>query len=150
MRLRRPAPLPAAAIALTPLIDVVFILLIFFMLASRFDLWNGFTLALGPPEGGAGQLAGSGSIDKHDRSVVFIILLADNGISLDGRPVTAEEMRALESALQKSTTERALTFSVAAEQGASVAALVAMLEDLKAAGAAEILLAPSAGGPMRR
>ena len=47
MKLRRAGPAPGALIALTPLIDIVFILLIFFMLASRFDLWGGFTLALG-------------------------------------------------------------------------------------------------------
>ncbi|MFC3228017.1 ExbD/TolR family protein [Marinibaculum pumilum] len=149
MRLRRPAPLPGAAIALTPLIDVVFILLIFFMLASRFDLWNGFNLALGPAEAAGSQVDGDRAGEKNDRSDISIILLANNDISLDGRRATAAELRAFVTDAQKVTTDRSLRFSVAAEQGAKVAALVALLEDLKAAGAADILLAPSAGGATR-
>ncbi len=38
-------PMPRKSLSLTPLIDVVFILLLFFMLASRMDNWQAASLA---------------------------------------------------------------------------------------------------------
>jgi biopolymer transport protein ExbD len=48
MRLDLPAPRAGRGIGLTPLIDVVFILLLFFLLASQFHQWRALHLDTAP------------------------------------------------------------------------------------------------------
>jgi len=71
---RRPA-----GIRLTPLIDVVFILLVFFMLASSFMDWRGFDLGLPPAEA---------KPDPDTRPIV-VRVLADGGYRLGGADIEA-------------------------------------------------------------
>lgn len=66
-----------ALISLTPLIDVVFILLVFFMLASNFLQFRSFELSA----------AGPGT-PKTDRPAALTIALTPEGMTLEGRPVT--------------------------------------------------------------
>ena len=66
-------------VSLTPLIDVVFILLIFFMLASSFLEWRAIALNAPPPAGGAGAMEGALLVEvMPDR-----VRLAGETLSLD-------------------------------------------------------------------
>jgi len=65
-------------ISLTPLIDVVFILLIFFMLATSFLEWRSFSLGI----------PGDSQITDLESEVVMVRLLADGGLEVDGEPMT--------------------------------------------------------------
>jgi biopolymer transport protein ExbD len=66
-----------ARISLTPLIDVVFILLVFFMLASNFMDWRAIRLDA-PAEAGG---------DGGDRPAVLLRIGAGGGLDLNGEPI---------------------------------------------------------------
>ena len=57
MRFDRPAAARRRVIGLTPLIDVVFILLLFFMLATNFQRWRALTVNAPAPGATAGARA---------------------------------------------------------------------------------------------
>lgn len=75
-------------ISLTPLIDVVFILLIFFMLASNFLQFRSFELSA----------AGPGTA-RSDRPAGLVVDITLEGLTLDGRSVTLDALpgRAMEA-----------------------------------------------------
>ena len=82
---RRKRPL----ISLTPLIDVVFILLVFFMLASSFLDWRAIDLD-------APVRTGSGITDTP----ALLIEIESGGLSVAGSPITSEDLTGkVESAL---------------------------------------------------
>ncbi len=74
-------------VSLTPLIDVVFILLVFFMLASTFNEWRALELAV---PGDAAEPAQDAPAPLHVRVGV-------EGLWLDGEPIAAD---ALEGAIR--------------------------------------------------
>ncbi len=65
-------------IALTPLIDMVFILLIFFMLASSFIEWRALDLSRADP-------------DPRERPTILIVG-PEGGLALDGRTIALESL----------------------------------------------------------
>jgi len=85
MQLVKPRPVKRLPIRMTPLIDVVFILLIFFMLASRmtpFGLINLETeIAPGQPQA------------TQDSDRLHLHLEAGGGLQLDGSAQSAEQVR---------------------------------------------------------
>ena len=91
-RLARPNNSSHARISLTPLIDVIFILLIFFMLASRLSAWNDIDISISSATGTPQQVTG----DLHR-----ISLAADGGIALDGEVVGEGDLSERLSALPK-------------------------------------------------
>jgi len=72
-------------ISLTPLIDVVFILLIFFMLVSSFVEWRYFELGVGKSD--------SYQIDHNQQS--FIKVDFNNEYSLNGKQTSLEEIKSI-------------------------------------------------------
>lgn len=81
MRIDLPARKPAS-IGLTPLIDVVFILLVFFMLATRF-----IDLARQPL-----SVAVTGEPRPANEQVLFIRVLDESLIELNGERLTLEQV----------------------------------------------------------
>ena len=75
----------AAGIDLTPMVDVVFLLLIFFLAATTFANEE-VALDLRLPQ------AKSGQSGKHDKPLV-VNVLADGRLHVDGREVTFEALR---------------------------------------------------------
>lgn len=73
-----------ALISLTPLIDVVFILLIFFMLASSFLTWTPMPLSVPGPQAGS----------PDDCGRILVQVNADGTIALDGQPWAIGELTA--------------------------------------------------------
>ncbi|HET8729196.1 MAG TPA: biopolymer transporter ExbD [Alphaproteobacteria bacterium] len=68
-------------ISLTPLIDVVFILLVFFMLATSFDDWR--SISLDPPAAAARGTGMEGAV---------LVRIGDEGIDVNGVPVAADAL----------------------------------------------------------
>ncbi|MGX1197576.1 ExbD/TolR family protein [Parvibaculum sp. MBR-TMA-1.3b-4.2] len=91
-RLARPNNVSHARISLTPLIDVIFILLIFFMLASRLSAWQDIDISIASDSGTPQQMTG----DLHRVS-----LLGDGGMLLDGDALSADMLVARLKALPK-------------------------------------------------
>ncbi|EKF75803.1 ferric siderophore transport system inner membrane protein E [Alcanivorax hongdengensis A-11-3] len=75
----------APGIGLTPLIDVVFILLVFFMLATRFGQFHDLPVNVQPAD----------SNGKPDDSWVLLQVERDGRLSADGRTVTPEQVSGL-------------------------------------------------------
>ncbi len=119
---RRPARVP-----LTPLIDVVFILLVFFMLASSFEDWRSLDLSAAGPSGGAPSAEGA-----------ILVEIAPQGLRLGGVPVTSEELEARIEALLRQTPDRRVL--VRPGMQVDVQSVVALLDRLAALGVAEAAL----------
>jgi len=84
MQLGQPRP-PARLISLTPLIDVVFILLVFFMLASSYLDWRSVGLTV---SSGVGVAA-------SDVRAILVSLHADGSVSVGAGPVGKQALRSV-------------------------------------------------------
>ena len=110
--------------SLTPLIDVVFLLLIFFMLTTSFLQTQ--SLSVVTPAPSADEL-------PTDARVVEIWLMGDGTLRLDGKPV---EREALTASLREAIGDRKdMTVTILAEKGSRTQALVAAVEAARQSGA---------------
>lgn len=80
MRIDRPAP-ARHPISLTPLVDVIFLLLLFFMLSSTFTSFG--QLEIGAPAGGGGQ----------GPSPDALVVVDQGTLRLNGRAVDPETLK---------------------------------------------------------
>ncbi|MAB12983.1 biopolymer transporter ExbD [Parvibaculum sp.] len=126
-RLARPNNASHARISLTPLIDVIFILLIFFMLASRLSAWQDIDISIASDSGTPQQMTG----DLHRVS-----LLGDGGMLLDGDALSADMLAARLKALPK---DARLVVDPAA--GVTLESAVRVLDMASGAGIAASLVA---------
>ncbi len=126
-RLARPNNSSHARISLTPLIDVIFILLIFFMLASRLSAWQDIDISIASDSGTPQQVTG----DLHRVS-----LLGDGGMLLDGDALSADMLAARLKVLPK---DARLVVDPAA--GVTLESAVRVLDMANGAGIAASLVA---------
>jgi biopolymer transport protein ExbD len=113
-------------ISLTPLIDVVFILLIFFMLASSFSTEEAIELSM--PGSGAAEGALPGSMVRIKR----------DGLDLNGEPLTLDELQLRARRLARAPGGR--LFLVQPDRGVPLQRLVVVLDALDRAGASNVSL----------
>ncbi len=118
------SPRPRRKPSLTPMIDVVFLLLVFFMLASRFGQDNILPLVAG---------TGSDSWEGAPR----LISVSDEGYSLNGQAVALD---ALASALGPLLPDPTSPVIVRATEGADLTALTALFDELRAAGITNLVM----------
>ena len=85
MRLEDAAGPRRRPISLTPLIDVVFILLLFFMLASNFQQWRSMKLTA----------SSKSAASPSDAKALVLKVAADGTLELDGRPLASAELAAV-------------------------------------------------------
>ncbi|MCA8928411.1 MAG: biopolymer transporter ExbD [Alphaproteobacteria bacterium] len=127
-----PEPRRRALIGLTPLIDMVFILLIFFMLASSFQDWRVIPVsAAGPVGGGAGPKG------------ALLVQVRPDGLRLGGHPLGPEALAARVQAQMAAAPDRRVLVEPA--PGVPLQAAVAVLDRLAAAGARNLSLTGGAG-----
>ncbi|MHC0052637.1 ExbD/TolR family protein [Actibacterium sp. D379-3] len=103
--------------SLTPMIDVVFLLLVFFMLAARF----------GPQAGLDLRLAGGGAYSGPPR----LVDVTPDGLRLNG---VALDAGALPGALTRLSESTADTVVIRPREGADLQRLVDVMGQLRAAG----------------
>lgn len=113
-------------ISLTPLIDVVFILLIFFMLASSFSTDQAIQLAM--PAAGSTEGALPGSLVRVKR----------DGLDLNGEPLNLDELYTRAQRLARAPGGR--QFLVQPDRGVPLQRLVAVLDVLEQSGAPSVSL----------
>lgn len=116
--------------SLTPLIDVVFQLLIFFMLTTSF--MHSQMLTVSTPAPSQGQL-------PQDANVVEIWLMADGSTRVADKPVTPDKLTEAVKAALKGRTD--LTVSIFAEKGSRTQAFVTAVEAARRAGATNVATA---------
>jgi biopolymer transport protein ExbD len=108
---------PVMRLSLTPLIDVVFLLLVFFMLTSTFVRYTALDVS--------GGRAGAASTELRD---LAIIRLHGRGLmDLNAKPVSLGQ---LEDRLRDLAGERKLRVAVKPGQSASVQEIMELLERL--------------------
>lgn len=126
-----PAPPPRRRLGLAPMIDVVFLLLIFFMLVARFGAEA--TLPLTVP-GGAGDWSGP------PRLVGF----APGGdLRLNGVAVVPEDLAKALAPLMAAPDDPVI---LRPERGASLQDMADLTDRLAGAGITTLILLPEAGG----
>ncbi|WP_212524242.1 biopolymer transporter ExbD [Actibacterium sp. MT2.3-13A] len=117
-------PLPARRPSLTPMIDVVFLLLVFFMLVSQVGREGGLPLSA----------AGAGAPYQGPPRLVGI---APGAITLNGRPVALDR---LAEALSPLTEGPADAILLRTTDGATLQHLTDVTDALTAAGFARLVL----------
>jgi len=112
---------------LTPLVDVVFILLVFFMLASSFMEWRSINLNTPPHGGGAGG-----------ERALLVRLYPERRLDVNGEPVTMSQLVALiEDRMKESPETRVL---VQPKADLPLQEVVTVLDYLSMAGARQVSL----------
>ncbi|WP_018970454.1 ExbD/TolR family protein [Rubritalea marina] len=113
-----------ASIDMTPLIDVVFQLLIFLMVTSHFTKPDQ-QVELPTSASQAEQV--DQQVDKHT-----LLITAENAVSLNGTPLSPDRLRyALHSQIQATGTTR---LEIRGDRGAHLGTFIAAIEAAKAAG----------------
>jgi len=115
-------------VSLTPLIDVVFILLIFFMLASSFLDWR--TLEVMTPAPG-------NPASSPDKALV-VELLADGRWLLGGQTLDPQSLQ--QQIAKQIARHPELTIMVRPEEGVLLQTAIDVLDRLRAAGASKVSL----------
>lgn len=142
-------------ISLTPLIDVVFILLVFYMLASTFTEWNAIPLAL-DPAARDGDPAGSAEASRPQQPYAGAVLVdvQSDGLRLSGRPVSDGELPSLLAAMQQQAAVAAARRGappparkviVRPAEGVALQRMVTVMDMLSAAGVTDLALAHRGG-----
>ncbi|MFK8068499.1 MAG: ExbD/TolR family protein [Gammaproteobacteria bacterium] len=120
---------PRALISLTPLIDVVFILLLFFLLASSFLEWH--TIKLSTP-------ATQGMVANSSGGAVLIRLGSNGVLDINGRPVLINELPSkLTQFLDKKPDQKIL---IRPAKGVPLQPVVSVLDAVKKAGGQNVSL----------
>ena len=127
-------PRPKIRLSLTPLIDVVFILLVFFMLASQFADWR--RLVLVPHAQMSGAVA--------DEETSSLKLLNDGSFTLDGARV--DDLQTVIAQLR--SLGRGKAVFLAPEETVEIQHVIDVVEALSAAGLTEVQLFDVQGGGM--
>ncbi len=116
-------------LSLTPLVDVVFILLLFFMLSSRFEVWQGLTVNTAPPPQEIPDAEAA-----SDAAAAVLRFSADGRLSLDGQALTRDEL-ARELRLRVDTDPR-LNLAIVPGSGLNVQELMQVVDLARGAGVA--------------
>ncbi len=118
------SPRPRRRPSLTPMIDVVFLLLVFFMLASRFGQETAIPLTAGI---GAAEWQGPPRL----------VELSDSGLRLNGVAVTRDDLAERLAPLMPAPDAPVI---LRATGTADLAALASLLDALRAAGITNVVL----------
>lgn len=119
---RRRRPL----VSLTPLIDVVFILLVFFMLASSFLDWRAIDVSAGA----------GGTAAPSPRGALLVELRADGGLRLGGESLSADALsERIAARLARNPDQRVL---VKPRPGVPLQNAIDLLERLTGAGVRDV------------
>ena len=127
-RLGAERPKRRPLVTLTPLIDVVFILLLFFMLASNLMDWRALQVAT--PAAGSSAPAPDGALR--------IELLADGGLRFDGQTMTITALEQRVAARLAEHPEQ--TLLIEPHGGVRLQAAIDVLERLAGIGARNVTL----------
>ncbi len=114
-------------VSLTPLIDVVFLLLIFFMLASSFLQTQSIAVLTPAPDP---------EEVETDRHVVEVWVLSDGTLRLDGEAIAPEGLS--EGIRSNLGGDPEAVVSILAENGSAVQPLIAAIEAARNGGAQSI------------
>jgi len=126
MRLELPPARKKRLVSMTPLIDVVFILLLFFMLASNFQQWRGMPF----------NLAAQNGIPEASTAIFKVHIGRSGGLTLDNMPVNPNKLtETLQARVRDGTAPSVLIDS---HKSADLQTLVQVIDSVSAAGVDQI------------
>jgi len=114
-------------ISMTPLIDVVFILLLFFMLTSSFIKWQQMQLAVSGPS--------AASVATSDKPPLIARLSSDGQVSLGGESFLSHEDEALKAFIDRHEPSRIL---LTTDEEASIQQIVSLIDRFQRLGATNV------------
>ncbi len=114
---------------IAPLIDIVFLLLVFFMLTSTFMIPEAIELEL--PESSSAQVS--------DVTPIVIALNQTGQLALNGKPIELEQLQAAVTTLIKQHADTAITLK--SDASTQVQQLLQVMDSIRAAGGHNIALA---------
>lgn len=121
-------------IDLTPMLDVVFIMLIFFIVTSSFIKKSGVEV----------QRPQAGSATAQDKGNILIAVTADGQVWLDKQPVDVRSVRAHVERMRVDQPEGSVV--VQADRDARTGLVVQVMDQARLAGVRDVALAASAEG----
>ena len=117
------------AINITPLIDIVFILLLFFMLSSNFQHWRQVDLSSAEKK----------QSDPDSKNIRIVKILNDRGSMLfDGTAIAMSDQLALQRLVVQ---EPLAVYAIEAARGVQTQSVIQVLDVLKQQGATHVSLA---------
>jgi biopolymer transport protein ExbD len=119
---------------LTPMLDVVFIMLIFFIVTTSFVKESG--VEFNRPSAATAQ--------KKDKASIFVGINANNEVMIEKRIVDVRSVRANIERLHAESPEGAIV--IQADEAAKTGVLVKVVDQIRAAGVKDVSVAASAGG----
>lgn len=134
MRLRKQS-VPVRVLNITPLIDVVFILLVFFMMATNFAQFRLIRIAT-PQE--------TKVVEETDAAIV-IRIKADGGILFDGEAIDPDYLR--ESVFSVLQIDPGRSFLIRPDPGVTLQDAIAVFGTVREAGATAVSFSPPANQP---
>lgn len=114
-------------ISMTPLIDVVFILLLFFMLTSSFIKWQQMQLAVSGPS--------AASVATSDNPPLIARLSSDGQVSLGGESFLSNEDEALKAFIDRHEPSRIL---LTTDEETSIQQIVSLIDRFQRLGATNV------------
>ncbi|REG82374.1 ExbD/TolR family protein [Marinomonas pollencensis] len=131
MPLNLSQPKRKTAISLTPLIDIVFILLLFFMLTSSFVPWRTVDTPLAVPA--------DTPVDSKDNDIVLLTLKQNNQmVWLEGQAYALSDTAWFKTLVAE---HKKGTFAVKAEDGVNLQSVMSLADRLKESGAKTVSIA---------
>ena len=131
MPLKLTQPRRKNAISLTPLIDVVFILLLFFMLTSSFVPWR----TVDTPLSVASE---SPKSESEVENLILTLKLNDNQVWIDDQVISLNDDLAFQKLVAEHSED---VFIIKAEQGVVLQTLMQLADQLKVNGADKVSIA---------
>lgn len=122
-------------LSLTPMIDVVLLLLIFFMLTSTYLVAEAIDLEL--PFSNSSR-----AVQEHD---VVVVLALDGTVTVSGQAVARDQLVDHLESVIVSPLEQMITLKTEAEE--NVQDMISVMDDIRAAGGQRVLIATQGAQP---
>ena len=116
-------------IDMTPMLDIVFIMLIFFIVTTSFVKESGVTVSA--PQ--------ASTASQQEKANIFIAITADGEIWIDRRPVDPRSVRAIVARLHADNPEGSVI--IQSDEEASTRMLVEVMDQVRLAGVEGIAIA---------
>ncbi len=120
---------------MTPMLDIVFIMLIFFIVTTSFVKESGITVNTPKAQ----------TASKQEKANVFVAINADGEVWIDKRPVDIRSVRTVVARLHAENPEGAVV--IQSDEEAATRTLVAVMDQIRLAGIEKIAIAANKTTP---
>ncbi len=120
---------------MTPMLDIVFIMLIFFIVTTSFVKESGITVNTPKAQ----------TASKQEKANVFVAINAEGEVWIDKRPIDIRSVRTVVARLHAANPEGSVV--IQSDQEAATRTLVAVMDQIRLAGIDKIAIAANTVAP---